>query len=126
MLFAHGSYHALRITGERQRHAFAFARRHDQAWVVTVFPRLAARLRAVYGLADDWPLGDQTWAETALVLPASAPVQWINELSGESLTFAVNDEGANLPLAQLFRHVPFALLTPSNPGAASSMSPLET
>lgn len=112
-VFEQGAYLPLSITGERRRHAFALARQRDRDWAVVVFPRLALRLRELYGLADGWPLAEPAWADTALALPADAPHHWVNELTGESHTLERRDERAELPLARLFQAFPFALLTPS-------------
>jgi len=114
-LFEDGSYLSLAVDGDRQRHVFAFARRHGENWAVFAFPRLCARLCELFGLpVDRPPLGESTWGDAVLRFPADAPAHWINNLTGESLVLDRFGERLELPLARLFQRFPFALLTPAN------------
>lgn len=63
-LFTHGAYEPLRATGEFADHVVAFVRHDPAKTIVTVVPRLTARLGVP-------PLG-VVWEETALPLPAAA------------------------------------------------------
>ena len=69
-------------------------------WAVTVAPRLVARLAP----EGSWPLGG-VWEDTHVPLPEGAPQSWTNVLTGERLK-------APVALAEAFRILPSALLTP--------------
>src|SRR5207244_11132530 len=68
-LFLHGDYIPLRVTGSRQNHIIAFARRlHDQ-WCVAAVPRLLSKLIR-HGSP---PLGQKIWNDTMIELPPDLP-----------------------------------------------------
>nr|MBA3891337.1 hypothetical protein [Gemmatimonadaceae bacterium] len=81
-LFRRGSYEPVAITGERARHAFAFVRRHGDAAVLVVVPRLAA---GCFGKRGE-PLAG-AWAEMGLELPGDLRGRrWKHVITGEELT----------------------------------------
>jgi (1->4)-alpha-D-glucan 1-alpha-D-glucosylmutase len=83
---ADGSYEPLAAHGAKAKHLVAFVRGQG---AITVVPRL------VLGLGADW-------ADTVLELP---PGPWQSELTGESVP------GPHVPLADLLRQFPVALLS---------------
>lgn len=93
-LFAHGDYHAVKVTGEHAHLAVAFERVHEGQRVLIAVPRLTAPL----GFP---PVGD-AWKDTAL---AAEGGEWRELLTGRKLT--------SLSLASLFADFPFAVLTPA-------------
>jgi (1->4)-alpha-D-glucan 1-alpha-D-glucosylmutase len=97
-------YLPLAVQGERAAHAVAFARRQDGRWIVVVATRLYASLGLAVGEA---PVG-AVWGDTTLQLPADAAGLALTEsLCG--IEHTVTAQG--LPLAQLLRDFPVALLT---------------
>jgi len=68
-LFADGAYAPLRTSGERARHAIAFARRRGRETVVTVAPRLVATLGVPAG---GLPCG-AIWGDTRVEIPFLGP-----------------------------------------------------
>ena len=81
-LFLHGDYIPLRVTGSRQNHIIAFARRlHDQ-WCVAAVPRLLSKLIR-HGSP---PLGQKIWNDTMIELPTNLPAQWTDVLTGQELS----------------------------------------
>ncbi len=109
-LFLEGRYIPLPARGRRREHICAFARRLGQAWVVTAVPRLLTRLID----ANTLPLGPAVWQDDLLLFPKDAPAYWLNVLTGETLK--VPDAARVLPLADIFRTFPVALLTGLNSG----------
>lgn len=101
-LFNQGDYIPLQLQGKHKDHALAFARRYQGQWSIVVTPLLLVSLIKEQVL----PLGDQVWADTALVLPAEAPAQWQQVFGQEQL----NAQGS-LPLANIFKSFPVAFLT---------------
>jgi (1->4)-alpha-D-glucan 1-alpha-D-glucosylmutase len=101
-LFRAGDYRPLAVSGERANHVIAFARRHEDAWVIVVVPRLPVGLAPV----GSPPLGQAVWGETAIGVPDGAPTQLANALTGELVparagTLALADALATLPVALL-------------------------
>jgi malto-oligosyltrehalose synthase len=108
-LFADGRYLPVRAGGSHRRHVVAFARERLGTWVVAAVPRLAwtltadARDRA----GDGFPVGPSVWAENdALELPAGAPTQYVDVLTGRE----VLAEGSRIPIATLLGVLPVVLL----------------
>jgi (1->4)-alpha-D-glucan 1-alpha-D-glucosylmutase len=101
-LFESGSYVPLETAGEKEFHALAFARRHEDDWAVAVAPRFLANLIT----SRQTPLGAEIWRNTEAVLPSDAPGDWKNELTGQSLT-----SKNKLSMGEIFEFFPVALLT---------------
>lgn len=101
-LFAEGSYHPLRVMGERRQHAVAFVRRHRGGALLVVTGRRFAGLGPAAG---EWPRGE-AWRDTWLACPPWLPARGRDVLGlGE---FVV--EGDRLPLPALFDRLPFAAI----------------
>jgi (1->4)-alpha-D-glucan 1-alpha-D-glucosylmutase len=126
-LFAAGDYAPVAADGPQAEHVCAFARQHAGTTILVVAPRLMARLaldaqEAGRPSADDdlpplrLPLGEATWHDTTLRLPAGSPARWRNALTGECLVAAgsslaaVGDDAAALRLADVLRLFPVGLL----------------
>ena len=65
-------------------------------------PRFATQL----SVATRPPTGLRAWLDTTLVLPAGAPKQWKNIITGES----VNAADGSLLMSRVMEHFPMALL----------------
>lgn len=100
-LFRKGRYLPLVVSGQKQRHAVAFARADGTQWCLTVVPRFPVGL----GAGERDPLGQAVWADTAVRLPAQAPARWRDLMTNEPL-----DALQRLPLARVFSRMPVALL----------------
>jgi (1->4)-alpha-D-glucan 1-alpha-D-glucosylmutase len=99
-LLTAGAYIPLEVSGDRDDHVIAFARRHSDEWATAIVPRLAL------GLSDGelWP--STGWDATAIELPADAPTEWVDQLTGRERIW----DGA-IPLAEIFRDAPVGILT---------------
>jgi (1->4)-alpha-D-glucan 1-alpha-D-glucosylmutase len=101
-LYTTGAYTPLEARGARAAHLCAYARGDAEAAVIVVAPRLVAGLT---GGAEQLPLGEATWGDTALALPAELRGRYRDLLTGR-----VHEAGAELPLAALLAELPIALL----------------
>ncbi len=106
LLFLEGAYQPLLATGPNKEKVFAFMRHTNGAWAVTAVPRLVSNLVPA-GLP---PTGERVWAAGALPLPARAPSNWVNVLTGEKLRTSAGKLERSLPLADVFNRFPVALL----------------
>ncbi|RUL86864.1 malto-oligosyltrehalose synthase [Tautonia sociabilis] len=108
-LYAQGVYRPLEAEGERKAHVVSFGRYRDGRYAAVVVPRLAASL-----MGDDGtclPVGPDVWQDTHLTLPDSGlPRRWRNLLTDEVVTLRDGDDRPTLPLAEIFRTIPFGLM----------------
>ena len=105
-LFANGDYLPLSVTGSRSNHVVAFGRRLDDAFTVTVTPRM------MLGQLEPGKLyaGPEFWGDTAVMLPS--------ELRGpkhDLLTQRPIDTAVSVPVTQLLGTQPVALLQNDGP-----------
>jgi len=57
------------------------------------------------------PIGEETWGETRLLLPDGGPgAMYQNLLTFQFVTATAAEQGAALPMAEVFAHLPVALL----------------
>jgi (1->4)-alpha-D-glucan 1-alpha-D-glucosylmutase len=99
-LFDKGDYVPLTLT-DRHTVAAAFARHWQSEWVLIVVPLALAANRQ-----QDQPYIDEHDDRRSIVLPESAPGEWINVFTGRVVTA----EG-RLSLFDAFRDFPVALFT---------------
>ena len=99
-LFREGEYLPLVAEGEKHERVLAFARRSGEQWAVVAVPRLSVGLG--YTPPD---MRNAQWGGTVVRLPEGAPSRWMNVF-----TCAELDAAGRLPLAELFREMPVALL----------------
>jgi (1->4)-alpha-D-glucan 1-alpha-D-glucosylmutase len=108
LLFSMGSYLPLEAQGTRKDHVCAFARTLGEERILVVTPRLVVRLT---GGKEQPPLGEETWKDTWLTLPAEWEGQtYLNLFTGSKLPVAKRDEYFGLPLAAVFSKFPAVLL----------------
>jgi (1->4)-alpha-D-glucan 1-alpha-D-glucosylmutase len=113
-LFARGAYEPLAVTGRHSRHVCAFRRFLPDAERIVVVPRFTLQLTRTGSL----PLGPRVWQDTAIALPAAAPGSIYRQIfTGESLNPKAKRSGQplRLPVAQILRNFPVALLEPVDP-----------
>jgi (1->4)-alpha-D-glucan 1-alpha-D-glucosylmutase len=100
-LFDNGNYIPLTVTGKFKDNIVAFARRQKDNWYLVAVPRLLAQVIN----QSDLPIG-QIWQDTAISLPADAPVQWQNIFSKKQ----INGQDS-LAVADILESFPVGLLT---------------
>jgi len=91
------------VEGRHQNRAVAYARRNKESWAITITPRRVTQLVS----ENEYPLGEEVWGDTRLIIPRQAPHLWKNIFSEEVSECAA--DGA-LPLANILRSFPVALL----------------
>ncbi len=102
-VFSKGGYVPLKIAGRHKEHVFAFARRHEAEWTMTVVPRLCTSLVE----EDHFPLGHESWQDTEIIMPAGLPDRWNDSFTHETVTA----NGSSVPVGEALRRFPVALLT---------------
>jgi (1->4)-alpha-D-glucan 1-alpha-D-glucosylmutase len=100
-LFQKGAYIPLKAAGAYEDHIIAFARSFENTWALTIVPRLLTRLIT----ANENPLGELVWRDTAVLMPERSPRCWRNIFTRERF---VTDQ--TLAVAALLNHFPVALL----------------
>lgn len=95
--FANADYTGIEPAGHRANHLLAFERRHDEARLVVVVPRLVNPLMQGN---DGWPLGEE-WAATTL--PVSGRFR-------DVITGAVVEAAKDLDVASVLTDFPLAVL----------------
>lgn len=104
-LFLHGAYHPAHADGAGADHIIGFAREHEGQALIAVVPRLTVQI------ASGWPIGASTWDASRIILPAHyAGRSFRNVLTGEDATPAVETGRAWLPVAEVLRVCPVAML----------------
>lgn len=101
-LFGKGEYLPLRVTGSRAGHLLAFARRGAGGACIVLAPRLTSALVPV----GTMPLGESTWGDTALELPAGWAPAWTDAITGRRVEAA----GGGLSVSAVLTEFPAALL----------------
>ena len=102
-VFRRGEYLPLTASNGTAQHAIAFLRRHGGDQVVVVVPRFACTLMQRRATL---PLGE-AWGNTVLLLPEQAGAAFVNVFTEERIVVA---EDGRLPLRELFRNFPVAVL----------------
>jgi (1->4)-alpha-D-glucan 1-alpha-D-glucosylmutase len=106
-LLMKGSYIPLRATGSRQNHAIAFARGLGRRSVIAA----AARFFMALGAEKRKPTGPEIWGDSALLLRRDVPrTAYRDVFSGRTIEIVEQHGKGTLPLAELFAHLPVALL----------------
>ena len=111
-LFQRGEYIPIETVGERAKHLFAFARRHEAKTLVVAVPRLSAQL--LQGEAR-MPVGRDIWQDTKIDLPLGCGTGFRNLFTGESLA---PDQGAFFA-KHLFQNFLVALLVSEESGTVT-------
>ncbi len=106
-LFAEGDYLPLAARGRKESHVIAFARVLREQTVVAVTGRFFTRL----GDLNQPPTGTGVWGDTAVALNyVSASGLYQDVFTGQRIRAERGGAGVELPLAQVFAHLPVALL----------------
>jgi len=110
-LFQKGNYIPLKVSGSKAGHVIAFAREHAGCSAIIAVPRFCAIL-----LGDNLETvcAEGLWSDTYVETIGKAAPCYHDVFTGECIPLV----GDLLPLAKLFRHLPFALLL-SNPSSTS-------
>ncbi|MGH9397339.1 MAG: malto-oligosyltrehalose synthase [Terriglobia bacterium] len=105
-LFQEGDYLPVKATGAKKDNVCAYIRHKADAWILTATPRLATQLAG----EREAPLGNAVWENTALTLPGNMPRVWKNVFTQEALTVSTLKGKRLLPMADVLRRFPVAML----------------
>lgn len=106
-LFQNGTYRSLKVSGDTANHVVAFAREHEGRSAMVAVPRLCAKL---LGETHE-SIGDaQMWSETRIEVANSGAACYHNVFTGECYPSGNQIAQGSIPVAQLFRFFPVALL----------------
>jgi (1->4)-alpha-D-glucan 1-alpha-D-glucosylmutase len=105
-LFQNGDYLPLRVSGEKGEHICAFIRSYREDQALVAVPRFFTK----FSMAGMMPIGEQVWGNGRILLPESAPKNWLNALTGNTLQARVD----GLSTAGVFGSLPIALLISHN------------
>jgi (1->4)-alpha-D-glucan 1-alpha-D-glucosylmutase len=106
-LFAEGAYLPLAASGQKESHVIAFARASANQTAVVVTGRFFTRL----GDLNQPPMGSEVWGDSAVALNYdSAAGLYRDVFTGRLIRAERIGDGVELPLAQVFAHLPLALL----------------
>jgi (1->4)-alpha-D-glucan 1-alpha-D-glucosylmutase len=106
-LFATGAYQPLGVAGKYRNHVIAFTRTTPHKSVIVAAGRFFNRL----GLPERLPIGPTAWADTAILGDGKPNLRRCrNILTDEWVTVKESNDGYGLPLAEVFSHMPVALI----------------
>ncbi len=102
LLFSHGDYRPLKVSGSKGDHLIAFARQHGERAAVIVAPRFPATLTEPEAL----PLGEAVWEDTGVLWREDALAGWEDAITGRPVP-----GGKEFCVGEVLRDFPVALLT---------------
>ncbi|MBN1824212.1 MAG: malto-oligosyltrehalose synthase [Endomicrobiales bacterium] len=103
-LFEKGNYVPIEISEPKKKNVVAFARRHENQWMVGIIPRFLASLIK----EGAYPTGESAWGDTSLTLPKDAPHSWKNAITGET----VKAKEGKIRICDALTRFPACLLVP--------------
>ncbi len=103
VLFKEGEYMPVKAGGKYATHVLAFMRKHENRRMLTVIP---LNIVALLNKGQYLPIGEQTWADTHLLLPEEGKDYWENTFTGE----AIDAQDGKLYLKEICKHFPVGLL----------------
>lgn len=106
-LFATGEYIPVSVYGHRRASVFAFLRHWNNEWLLVAVPRLLGSLSKMRG----FPVAREIWEGTTLELPTGLPCSWVGVLANDHRPVCVPEGASALPVSELFRLLPFAVLS---------------
>lgn len=110
-LFAGGAYFGLEAAGERRRNVIAFARSLGDRQVIVA----AARFFMALGRLPESAIGNRTWADTFISAPENfLHGRYVDLFTGQTVHAALDRDARQLAAAEVFAHLPVAMLVPSD------------
>jgi (1->4)-alpha-D-glucan 1-alpha-D-glucosylmutase len=106
-LFDQGDFTTVSTSGRHAENAAAFARHHEASWMIALVPRWLNR-STIQGATASEP---KFWANTELSIPAAAPANWQNILTGERFATVSRNRKQSLLVSEILRNFPVALLS---------------
>lgn len=99
--FQRGGYQKITVAGSLKSHIITFARELGEQKIIVIAPRFLTSLIE----EGEYPLGEQVWQETRIVLPTGSTQAWHNLITGQQVqgddTLWIRDILQSFPLAVL-------------------------
>lgn len=111
LLWTHGEYIPLTVTGKYQEHIIAFARHYRDKWVVTIAPLNIATICN----RQQTEINRIDWGDTAVSTPTNSPSEFANLLSGQQSEYK-----NQIPVNEIFKELPIAVLRTARPATRGS------
>ncbi len=100
-VFQQGAYIPLEVTGQYRENLIAFARHHGNTTAIAIAPRFLTRLVD----EDTYPLGQEVWEDTSIIIPQKLQAPWQEIISDRQISL-----GDILSIGEVLQHFPVALL----------------
>ena len=97
--------------GQHQGNVVAFCRRKENELAITVAPRLLTSLVK----PGEYPLGNDVWGDTQVILPEDSPRVMFDTFTHKSIVVDEVKNGKSLCMAKALETFPVALLLDSLP-----------
>ncbi len=104
-LFLNGDYHPVGVSGELKDHVIAFERNLPTQKVVVVVGRFFTQM-----INEGYPTKGSPWEGNSLVMSSESSGCYRDALTGQQHCARSGQGGSELPLAEVFAHMPVALL----------------
>ncbi len=109
-LFDLGAYLPLQVSGDRERHAIAFARISGSKVVIVAASRFFTKL----GENSSLPIASEVWGDTAIALSKELAGCYRDRFNGKSVCAQKSEGEISLPLSEVFSNLPVALMEKIN------------
>ncbi|MFH0925895.1 MAG: malto-oligosyltrehalose synthase [bacterium] len=100
-VFEKGTYLPIKVEGRFKECIIAYVRAFQKSWIITIAPRYFTSLVN----KGQYPLGEEVWRDTHLLLPDEAPFNWKNVITNQE----IRGEGL-LSVGKVLQHFSVALL----------------
>jgi (1->4)-alpha-D-glucan 1-alpha-D-glucosylmutase len=100
-LFGGGAYLPIEMKGKFEDHLVVFSRRDGDRWAIIICPRFLTSVVQ----EGQFPMGQEVWEDTRLLLPEAAPILWNEALTGEEVK-----GGKTVLIGDILRYYPVAML----------------
>lgn len=101
LIFLEGDYLPVELSGEQSGNFISYARRSGENWILVVVPVLVTKIFDPEILSSD----EEVLEQIKLALPAEAPENWVNVLSGDTLQI-----NGKISLRKILNQFPVGLL----------------
>jgi (1->4)-alpha-D-glucan 1-alpha-D-glucosylmutase len=100
-IFSNGQYVAMQSAGKFANNVVSFSWRYQGQWALVMVPRFFSTLVK----QGEFPLGENIWLDTEVIMPSGAPSTWSNVITHEVLSsgraLSVKDILSSFPVAML-------------------------
>ena len=100
-VFQQGAYIPIEVSGQFKDCIIAYARQNKEQWALTVVPRFITKVVS----EGEYPVGEQLWKDTFLILPEGTPSSFHNAITDYPLQY----EGPCM-VGKILEHFPAGLL----------------